>query len=252
MSTVVEVQNLVKQYKNVRAIDDISFSIEAGRCVGLLGGNGAGKTTTLGILMGVTTPTSGSVLMLGHDMASDKLEALARMNFTSPYTDLPFRLTVWQNLYSYAYLYGVENPRERVKEVLARFNLTPYLDRPSGKLSAGQRTRLGLAKAFLNNPELVLLDEPSASLDPDTADKLRSDIERYRRDTGATFILASHNMAEVERLCDEVIMMRQGKILDRATPSELIHRYGRQNLEEVFLAISRGEDAVEGEEMGHV
>jgi ABC-2 type transport system ATP-binding protein len=223
------------------AVDHISFTVDYGECVGLLGGNGAGKTTTLAMLMGVTSPTSGRIDLLGRPQPEQRLEAMARTGFTSPYTDLPHMLTVQQNMLVFANLYGVAQPQKRVAEVLEMFHLTPFLQRRAGKLSAGQRTRLGLAKAFLNAPELLLLDEPSASLDPDTADKLRTDIETYRKQNGATILMASHNMAEVERLCDRVIMMKQGRIVDNATPAELSRKYGRTDLEQVFLAIARDE-----------
>lgn len=237
------VHHLVKRFGDVVAVDDLGFTVPRGRCVALLGANGAGKTTTIAMMMGLVTPTSGSLRLLGHDMATDRFAALARMNFTSPYVDLPHRLTVRENLEVYARLYNIPQPAGRVAEMLATFDLEALRDRRSGALSAGQKTRLGLAKALINRPELLLLDEPTASLDPDTADRLRGTLENYRRQSGATILLASHNMAEVERLCDEVLMMKTGKLLDRGTPTELAARYGRDTLENAFLAIARGEEA---------
>ncbi len=236
------VRDLVKRFGTVNAVDGISISMPKGSCWALLGGNGAGKTTSLAMMLGLVTPTSGQMLMLGHDMATDRFAALAKMNFTSPYVDLPHSLTVWQNLDFYARLYSVKNRKAHLEELLETFDLAKLRDRTAGKLSAGQKTRLGLAKALVNKPELLLLDEPTASLDPDTGDKLRSALEKYRRDTGASILMASHNMQEVERMCDHVLMMKQGKIVDSGSPTDLVARYGRANLEAVFLAIARGED----------
>jgi ABC-2 type transport system ATP-binding protein len=238
------VQHLVKRFGEVVAVDDLSFTVPRGRCVALLGANGAGKTTTIAMMMGLVTPTSGSLRLLGHDMTTDRFAALAKMNFTSPYVDLPHRLTVRENLEVYARLYNIPQPAGRVAEMLATFDLEALRDRRSGALSAGQKTRLGLAKALINRPELLLLDEPTASLDPDTADRLRGTLEDYRKQSGATILLASHNMAEVERLCDEVLMMKTGRLMDRGAPAELALRYGRDTLENAFLAIARGEEAI--------
>lgn len=238
----IVVRGLMKQFGTVTAVAGLDFTMPKGRCWALLGGNGAGKTTTLAMMLGLVTPTSGSLHMLGHDMATDRFAALAKMNFTSPYVDLPHTLTVWQNLDFYARLYGVPNRKAQLEELLHTFDLLKLRDRPAGKLSAGQKTRLGLAKALVNRPELLLLDEPTASLDPDTGDRLRSALEKYQRDTGASILMASHNMQEVERMCDHVLMMKQGKIVDQGSPADLVARYGRANLEAVFLAIARGED----------
>jgi ABC-2 type transport system ATP-binding protein len=207
--------------------------------VGLLGGNGAGKTTTIAMLLGILVPTAGSIHMLGHDMARDRFAALARMNFSSPYVSLPQRLTVAENLRVYGHLYNVTGLERRIATLADELDLGALLQRPAGQLSAGQKTRVALAKALINRPELLLLDEPTASLDPDTGDWVRTWLERYRAETNCTILLASHNMAEVERLCSHVLMLKQGKIVDRGSPAELLDRYGREDLEEVFLDIAR-------------
>jgi ABC-2 type transport system ATP-binding protein len=236
----IAVDRLVKRYKTATAVDGISFMLPRGSVTGLLGGNGAGKTTTIAMIMGLVTPTSGSVRVLGAMMPDERYRVLQRMNFESPYVDLPMRLTVRQNLSVFADLYAVERPGERIDELARELDLIDLLDRPSGKLSAGQKTRVSLAKALLNRPEVLLLDEPTASLDPDTADWVRGRLEAFRRNNNAAILLASHNMNEVERLCDRVIIMKRGKIEDDDTPEKLLARYGRQNLEEVFLDVARG------------
>lgn len=240
----ISVTGLVKAFgkdeREVRAVDGVSFDVPAGTTVGLLGGNGAGKTTTISMLLGLVKPTAGRILIHGLDMATDSYQALHRMNFESPYVDLPKRLTVFENLKVYGHLYGLTGISERIKALATDLDLTDFLDRPAGKLSAGQKTRVGLAKALINAPDVLLLDEPTASLDPDTADWIRTFLERYRASNHASILLASHNMAEVERLCDHVLMMRKGRVVDTGAPKELIARYGRQNLEEVFLDIARG------------
>jgi len=218
----------------------VSFSLPQGSITGLLGGNGAGKTTTIAMIMGLVMPTSGQVSVLGVDMARQRHRVLHRMNFESPYVDMPMRLTVRQNLRVFGNLYGVADVEERVRDLAEQLDLVEFLDRPTGKLSAGQKTRVSLAKSLLNRPEILLLDEPTASLDPDTADWVRTHLENYRRARGATILLASHNMAEVERLCERVIMMKRGKIEDDDTPERLLERYGRETLEDVFLDIARG------------
>jgi ABC-2 type transport system ATP-binding protein len=240
---VIAVDNLVKRYGQTLAVGGISFAVTRGATAALLGGNGAGKTTTLSILLGLLLPSGGSVRVLGEDMLRHRHRVLPRINFSSPYVDLPHRLTVRQNLSVYARLYGLPHRRERIDLLAHDLQITAFLDRPSGKLSSGQKTRVALAKAMLNEPELLLLDEPTASLDPDTGDWVRSYLEDYRARTGATLLLASHNMGEVERLCSHVMMMKSGLIVDRGSPSELINRYGRTNLEEVFLHIARRADA---------
>lgn len=236
---VIKVQSLSKRFESVVAVDRIEFAIARGVTAALLGGNGAGKTTTLSMLLGLLIPSEGSVSVLGVDMVRRRHEALPRMNFSSPYVELPYRLTVQENLTVFARLYGMRQPRRRVQELAESLALGPLLDRTVGKLSAGQKTRVGLAKALVNEPEVLLLDEPTASLDPDTADWVRGFLEDYRTRTGATILLASHNMAEVERLCEHVMMMRAGVIVDRGSPAEMIARYDRKTLEEVFLDIAR-------------
>jgi len=234
------VRGLAKSYGPVVAVDGIDFSVPRGSVAGLLGGNGAGKTTTIGMLMGLLTPSAGEARILGRDMAHERHLVLDRINFESPYVEMPMRLTVRQNLTIFGRLYGVPDLKARIAELAGELALGDFLDRPSGKLSAGQKTRVALAKALVNRPQVLLLDEPTASLDPDTADWVRSHLERYRRDNTATILLASHNMPEVERLCDDVIMMKEGRIVDRGSPSELIARYGRENMEDVFLDVARG------------
>jgi ABC-2 type transport system ATP-binding protein len=236
------VETLTKRYDGVLAVDGIDFAIEAGTIAALLGGNGAGKTTTIAMLLGLLLPTSGTVRVWGSDMARDRYRVLPRINFSSPYVDMPRRLTVAENLRVYAMLYGVANARRKIAEIAEAMDITPFLDRRLGSLSAGQKTRVALAKALINDPELLLLDEPTASLDPDTADWVRRYFLDYHAATGATLLIASHNMGEVERLCTDVIMMRTGRIVDRGAPQALIERYGRQTLEEVFLDIARGGD----------
>jgi len=240
---VIDVANLVKSYGETTAVGGISFAVERGVTAALLGGNGAGKTTTLSILLGLLLPSAGTVRILGEDMLRHRHRVLPRINFSSPYADLPHRLTVRQNLAVFARLYGLSRRRERITRLAEDLQIARFLDRPTGKLSSGQKTRVALAKALLNEPEVLLLDEPTASLDPDTGDWVRSYIEAYRARTGATILLASHNMNEVERLCSQVMMMKSGLIVDRGSPAELIDRYGRTNLEEVFLHIARRADA---------
>ena len=239
-TAAIEVAHLVKIYKKTRAVDDISFSIARGSITGLLGGNGAGKTTTIAMIMGLVLPSSGRIEVLGHPMPEHSADVLGRMNFESPYVDMPARLTVRQNLTIFGRLYSVENPRQRIEKLAADLDLGDFLDRANGKLSAGQKTRVALAKALINQPELLLLDEPTASLDPDTADWIRQHLETYRKENGATILLASHNMLEVERLCDRVIIMKRGRIEDDDSPQQIMARYNRATLEEVFLDVARG------------
>jgi len=235
----IRVQSLTKRYGETLAVDDIGFAVPAGATIGLLGGNGAGKTTTIAMLLGLLLPTAGSIQVLGCDMARNRFAALARMNFSSPYVALPQRLTVRENLRVYGHLYDVAAIDDRIAALSRELDLDALLDRPAGQLSAGQKTRVALAKALINRPELLLLDEPTASLDPDTGDWVRTWLERYRADSGCTILLASHNMAEVERLCSHVLMLKQGRIVDRGSPAELLDRYGREDMEEVFLDIAR-------------
>ena len=235
----VAVSGLVKRYGGVVAVDGLSFTVARGSTAGLLGANGAGKTTTIAMLLGLLAASEGRIEVLGRRIPAERYAVLGRMSFSSPYVDLPMRLTVRQNLKVFAGLYGVAEPGLRIGELADELEIADFLDRPTGKLSAGQKTRVLLAKALLNRPELMLLDEPTASLDPDTADRLRGVLEAYRARSGATILLASHNMGEVERLCDDVLMLRRGRLVDRGSPAELIGRYGRDDLEEVFLDIAR-------------
>ena len=239
-TVAIDVAHLVKTYKTTRAVDNISFSISRGSITGLLGGNGAGKTTTIAMIMGLVLPSSGRIAVLGHPMPNESAEVLGRMNFESPYVDMPSRLTVRQNLNIFGRLYSVANLAARIEKLAADLDLGDFLDRPNGKLSAGQKTRVALAKALINWPELLLLDEPTASLDPDTADWIRQHLETYRKENGATILLASHNMLEVERLCDRVIIMKRGRIEDDDSPQQIMARYNRATMEEVFLDVARG------------
>ncbi|GMQ92129.1 MAG: ABC transporter ATP-binding protein [Gammaproteobacteria bacterium] len=238
-SSVIEARGLSKHYGNFTAIDGIDFDVRKGMTTALLGGNGAGKTTTLSMLLGLLIPSSGSIRILGEDMLRHRHRVLSRINFSSPYTDIPHRLTVRENLTVYAHLYSLKNIKERLQVLSDELELDRFWKQPFGKLSAGERTRVSLAKALLNTPELLLLDEPTASLDPDTADYVRGYLEAYQKKTGATILLASHNMQEVERLCSNVLMLRQGRIVDQGTPQDLLTRYGRDNLDDVFIDIAR-------------
>jgi ABC-2 type transport system ATP-binding protein len=242
---VIEVRGLTKRYGEVLAVDSIDFSVRRGTTTALLGGNGAGKTTTLAMLLGLLLPTSGSIAIFGVDMLRHRQKVLPRMNFSSPYVDLPGRLTVREILVVYGHLYGLEDTAARIASVAEDLSIVEFLDRQSRTLSAGQKTRIALAKALLNQPELLLLDEPTASLDPDTGDWVRSYLLDYQRRTGATLLLASHNMTEVERMCDHVMILRAGSIVEKGTPAGLIERFGRDTLEEVFLDVSRNRAGVE-------
>ena len=235
----IKVENLAKRFGDVVAVENLSFEAREGEVVGLLGGNGAGKTTTISMILGLLIPTSGSLEVLGTDMLRHRYRVLSRINFSSPYVDLPKRLTSRENLMVYARLYGVPNPDRRLAALAEDLAIDGFLDRPFGNLSSGQKTRVSLAKSLLNEPDLLLLDEPTASLDPDTADWVRTYLKNFQRKRGATILLASHNMAEVERLCDHVVMMKLGKIVDRDSPTGLLRKYGRGTLEEVFLDIAR-------------
>ena len=241
-SPAIQVEGLVKIYKKLPAVDGVSFSIAPGSVTGLLGGNGAGKTTTIAMIMGLIMPTAGRVTVLGAEIPRERYRVLHRMNFESPYVEMPMRLTIRQNLTVFGMLYGVSDLAHRIQQLGEALELTELLDRPTGKLSAGQKTRVSLAKSLINSPQLLLLDEPTASLDPDTADWVRARLQRYCRDHHATVLLASHNMAEVERMCDRVIIMKQGRIEDDDKPSRLLARYGRRTLEEVFLDVARRRD----------
>jgi len=241
----IEVVDLCKRFHNgVLAVDHISFTVPRGATCALLGGNGAGKTTTISMLLGLLLPSSGSIRVLGVDMLRHRYRALPQMGFTSPYVDLPQRLTVAQNLLVYARLYGVRRPRQRLEELAATLEIGAFLKRPYGSLSAGQRTRVSLAKSLLNRPQVLLMDEPTASLDPDSADRIRTCLRDYQHSSGATILLASHNMQEVERLCDQVLMMRRGVIAACGSPAALLQQYGRSTLEDVFLDIARQDEDV--------
>jgi len=236
----LSVQGLAKSYGNRNVVGPLDFSLAPGSVTGLLGGNGAGKTTTIGMIMGLIEPSAGSIRVFGHDMARERYHALGRMNFESPYVDLPHRLTVRQNLRVFGLLYNVADTEAKIDELADALALRDFLDRQTGKLSAGQKTRVAIAKALINDPQLLLLDEPTASLDPDTADWVRARLETHRRTHNCAILLASHNMGEVERLCDRVLMLKEGVLVDDDSPAHLLSRYGRANLEEVFLDVARG------------
>jgi ABC-2 type transport system ATP-binding protein len=244
----IEATRLAKSFNGTEAVREVSFSVARDRTVALLGANGAGKTTTISMLLGLVLPSAGEIRVLGQDMVRHRYRVLPRINFSSPYVDLPRRLTVEQNLLVFARLYGLSAPRTRLRELAGELDLEGLLKKPCGQLSAGQRTRVSLAKALINAPEVLLLDEPTASLDPDTADWMRGYLKRFQAQHGCAILLASHNMAEVERLANEVLMMRRGRIVDRGAPDELIRRYGRSDLEQVFLDIARGTRADRGTE----
>ena len=239
---VIEAQGLSKIFDQVSAVNGISFQVRRGVTTALLGGNGAGKTTTLAMLLGLLLPTTGSIRILGEDMLQYRYRLLYRMNFSSPYVDLPQRLTVRENLTIYGHLYRLPNLKRRVQQITDELNLGEVLERRYGRLSAGQKTRVSLAKSLLNEPELLLLDEPTASLDPDTADAIRTYLEQYQQRTGASILLASHNMSEVERMAADVIMMRRGSIVDTGSPDVLISRYDRSSMEEVFIDVARNRE----------
>src|SRR6201995_3527412 len=241
-SAAIDVADLIKVYKTTRAVDDISFRIARGSITGLLGGNGAGKTTTIAMIMGLVLPSSGRIRVLGAAMPEQSADVLGRMNFESPYVDMPMRLTVRQNLTIFGRLYAVPELRDRIAQLADDLDLKDFLDRANGKLSAGQKTRVALAKALINEPDLLLLAQPTAALDPDTADWIRQHLETYRKKHGATILLASHNMLEVERLCDRVIIMKRGRIEDDGSPDAIRARHHRSTLEEVFLDVARGRD----------
>ncbi len=241
IASAITVEYLCKKYGAHWAVDDVSFVVPKGWTIGLLGGNGAGKTTTIAMIMGLVVPTAGRAVVLGHDMARERHKVLGRMNFESPYVALPSRLTVRENLTVFGRLYGVPNVKERIDALAQDFDLVPILDRATGKLSAGQKTRVSVAKALINQPEILLLDEPTASLDPDRAEWVRSCLEIYQKQRGATILLSSHNMMEVERLCNFVIIMSFGRIIEMGTTKELIERYERENLHEVFLHLARSD-----------
>ena len=236
---IIEVKKLNKIYDKIIAVKDLSFVINKGKIIGLLGPNGCGKTTTIAMILGLVKPTSGEVIIKGKNIEKERINLLEKMNFISPYVELPKKLTVEENLKVYAGLYGVKNVNEKISELVNELRLNKFLKKKTGELSSGQKNRISLAKALINDPEILLMDEPTASLDPDTGDFVRSFIEHYSSKTNVTILLASHNMNEVERLCDSVMMMKDGIIVDTGKSQELISRHGRKNLEEVFLKIVR-------------
>ena len=236
---IIEVKKLNKIYDKTIAVKDLSFVINKGKIIGLLGPNGCGKTTTIAMILGLVKPTSGEVIIKGKNIEKERINLLEKMNFISPYVELPKKLTVEENLKVYAGLYGVKNANEKIYELVNELRLNEFFKKKTGELSSGQKNRISLAKALINDPEILMLDEPTASLDPDTGDFVRSFIENYSSKTNVTILLASHNMNEVERLCDSVMMMKDGIIVDTGKSQELISRHGRKNLEEVFLKIVR-------------
>ena len=242
MSNSIEVINLSKKYKSKDAVNNINFKINENEIVGLLGPNGCGKTTTIGMILGLLKPTSGKVLINGMDIEKNKISLLNKMNFISPYIELPKKLTVRQNLIVYGKLYDIKNPNERIDYLSNKLRLNELLDKITGELSSGQKNRVSLAKALINDPSVLLLDEPTASLDPETGDFVRTFLENYKKERKISVLLASHNMDEVKRLCGTVLMMKDGSIVNSGTPDHLIKKYGRKNLEEVFLEIVRNKN----------
>ena len=239
----VKIQNLSKAYKNYLAVNRINFQIEKNKTIGLLGPNGCGKTTTIGMMLGLVTPSEGEILIDDKNINSyQRDEILKRFNFASPYVELPKKLTVKQNLEIYGRLYGIQDLSNKINDISSELDIKTFLNRKTGELSSGQKNRVSLAKSLINKPEILLLDEPTASLDPDIGDFIRSYIQDYKNKNKITILLASHNMDEVERLCDNIIMMRKGKIIDRGTCKELIQKHGRSNLEETFLKLARSND----------
>ena len=236
----IEVKNLVKNFKSTVAVDNITFSIEKNKTLGLLGPNGCGKTTSIGMMLGLITPTSGEIFINEIKLEpKNRIKLLSLMNFASPYIELPKKLTVKQNLEVYARLYGVVEINKRVDEMVVDLNLKNFLHKKTGELSSGQKNRVSLAKSLINKPKLLFLDEPTASLDPDVGDFVREYIEKYKKNNELTILLASHNMKEVERLCNKIVMMKRGEVVDSGTCNQLIKKHGRQNLEDTFLKIAR-------------
>jgi ABC-2 type transport system ATP-binding protein len=239
----IQIKNLKKKFNDSFAVNGINFEIDKDRTLGLLGPNGCGKTTSIGMILGLIKPTSGEIIIDNKNLDTFKRdEILARINFASPYIELPKKLTVRQNLEVYSRLYGIKNRKERIDEISEDLNISEFFERKTGELSSGQKNRVSLAKSLINKPEILLLDEPTASLDPDIGDFVRSYIQNYRSKNKVTILLASHNMAEVERLCDSIIMMKNGKIIDRGTCKQIIDKHGRNNLEETFLKLARSKN----------
>jgi len=242
MSNSIEVINLSKTYKSKEAVNNINFKINENEIVGLLGPNGCGKTTTIGMILGLLKPTNGKVLINGMDIEKNKISLLHKINFISPYIELPKKLTVRQNLIVYGKLYNIKNLNEQINFLSNKLRLNELLDKVTGELSSGQKNRVSLAKALINDPKVLLLDEPTASLDPETGDFVRTFLENYKKEKKISVLLASHNMDEVKRLCSSVLMMKDGSIVDSGTPENLIKKHGRKNLEEVFLEIVRNKN----------
>ena len=242
----LEIKNLVKKFNSIVAVDNISFNIEKNKTLGLLGPNGCGKTTSIGMMLGLITPTSGQIFINEISLEpKNRIALLSLMNFASPYIELPKKLTVKQNLEIFARLYGVKRISDRIAEMTDDLNLKDLLNKKTGELSSGQKNRVSLAKSLINKPKLLFLDEPTASLDPDVGDFVREYLEKYKKNNELTMLLASHNMKEVERLCDKIVMMKKGKIVDKGTCDELINKHGRKNLEDTFLKIARGKNGFE-------
>ena len=236
---LIIVNSLTKKFNNITAVKNISFKIKKGTIIGLLGPNGCGKSTTIGMMLGLIKPSSGTVIINNQNIENNRTNLLEKMNFISPYVELPKKLTVEENLKVYGRLYGVKNLKDKIDDLMEKLNLVDFKSRKTGELSSGQKNRVSLAKALINDPEILFLDEPTASLDPDVGDYIRGFIEDYASNNDATILLASHNMNEVERLCHEVIMMKNGEIIDEGKCDELVNKHGRKNLEEVFLKIAR-------------
>ncbi len=249
---IIEVKNLVKKFDGVTAVDDISFSVEEGTITGLLGPNGAGKTTTIQMLLDLITPTSGEIKIFGKDVAKNREEVLSKVNFSSPYVSLPNNLKVWENLTVFAGLYGVKDIPGKISELTNFFGIQDFLQKMTLQLSTGQLTRMNLTKSLLNDPKLLLLDEPTASLDPDIADRTRKLLKKIQKERGVTILYTSHNMNEIEEICDRIIFINKGKVTDDGTPQELIQKYGHKDLNEVFLTIARAKENEEAEEFNKI
>ena len=239
MNTLVSVNNLSKNFSSFEAVKEISFSINESEILGLLGPNGCGKTTTIGMMLGLLKPTSGEVIIKGLNVEKNRINLLKKMNFISPYIELPKKLTVKENLMVYGKLYSVHGINNRIDYLAETLRLSEFINKKTGELSSGQKNRVSLAKAVINDPDILLLDEPTASLDPETGDFVRTFIEKISSEKKMSILLASHNMNEVKRLCKSILMMKDGKIIDRGTPSEIINKHGKKNLEEVFLKLNR-------------
>ena len=242
MKNSIIVENLSKNYSENKAVNNINFKIGENEIVALLGPNGCGKTTTIAMILGLLKPSSGKILVDGIDIEFNRIELLHKMNFISPYIELPKKLTVKENLIVYSKLYSVKNFNERINYLSETLRLNDFINKKTGELSSGQKNRVSLAKSLINSPSILLLDEPTASLDPETGDYIRTFLENYKKEKNISILLASHNMNEVERLCASVLMMKEGKIIDKGTPKELIEKHGRKNLEEVFLKLTRTKD----------